>query len=452
MATIYTLNLASLLTLCGGLFLAQSKTQSHVAATNNSTTQKSSSSKAPFLTVYALVMASDWLQGPFLYSLYRVEHNLPHSLVSALFTTGFLSGAVSGSFVGSVADRRGRKAGCLFFCAAYSLSCLSTIMPSSSVPLLFVGRALGGLATSLLFSVFESWMVADFGARYQGIDGGEGREVELSKMFGLMSTVNSVVAIASGVGSEWLVAVAGTRKAPFAASVVLLAVAFGVIWTQWAEYYGEAETKADSAETEKTTVHKTRLWTILANPSVLSLGLTSTVFEGSMYLFVFFWTPALRSAAATTKTDDLPLGVIFASFMASCLASSLAFNIITTGKLISHATLLLCILATSSVCLFLSARPSSEQSAFWVFCLFEAAVGMYWPCMGCLKGALIDDGIRSQVYGMLRVPLNVFVVVSLLLTGEAGDDAYGTVFTVCASLLLAACGALWVGRAGRAAS
>ena len=88
---------------------------------------------------------------------------------------------------------------------------------------------LGGLGTSLLFSVFESWMVADFRAR-----GGE--EGRLSRMFGLMSTLNSVVAIVSGVGSEWLVGVTGTKKAPFGASVVLLVVAAGVIATQWVSF------------------------------------------------------------------------------------------------------------------------------------------------------------------------------------------------------------------------
>lgn len=147
-------------------------------------------------------------------------------LVSALFTTGFLSGAVSGYFIGSLADRSGRKAACLFFCAAYGLSCLLTMVPS--LPLLAASRVLGGVSTSLLFSVFESWMVTDFHRR-----GLQARGGDLSRTFGLMSTLNSIVAIASGVFSEWIVAVTGTRKAPFAASVVLLAVAFWLILNRW---------------------------------------------------------------------------------------------------------------------------------------------------------------------------------------------------------------------------
>ncbi|KAK3333403.1 major facilitator superfamily transporter [Cercophora scortea] len=448
---IYTINLTGLLVLCGALFIAQhrgvprggevedkkGKDQKNDADLIKSKSKvknkkKKKADKWPFLTVYALVMGADWLQGPFLYSLYTDEHALPHALVSALFTTGFLSGAVSGTFIGTLADRHGRRAACHSFCLACALSCVLTMVPS--LPLLVAGRVLGGLSTSLLFSVFESWMVADVRAR------GEEVEEELASMFGAMSTVNSLVAIASGVGSEWLVAVTGTRRAPFAGSVVLLGIAFGGIWMLWAEYYGEASPSPDNKTSQTPPTSAQSILTILTDPAVLSLGLISTVFEGSMYLFVFFWAPALGSVHTSSSSSPLSFGVIFASFMASCLAASLAFNTLPTSK---HATLLLLILFTSAVCFLLSAAPRSEQAAFWVFCLFEAAVGVYWPCMGCLKGRLIDDGMRARVYGMLRVPLNVFVVVALLAAGE-GPEAYRGVFLVCSGLLFASCGALWV--------
>jgi MFS transporter, MFS domain-containing protein family, molybdate-anion transporter len=147
-------------------------------------------------------------------------------LISSLFTTGFVSGAVSAYFTGSLADRHGRRLTCLFFCLAYSVSCVLTTIPN--VPLLFVGRALGGLSTSLLFSVFESWMVTDFHNRHL-----ESKGLDLSRTFGLMSTINSVVAIMSGVISEWLVTKFGTRKAPFVVSIGLLSLAWLFIYGQW---------------------------------------------------------------------------------------------------------------------------------------------------------------------------------------------------------------------------
>ncbi|RJE16827.1 Major facilitator superfamily, partial [Aspergillus sclerotialis] len=69
-----------------------------------------------FLRVYGLAIAADWLQGSFMYSLYKSTHRLPESMVAALFATGFVSGGVSAIFVGSLADRFGRKRACLAYC------------------------------------------------------------------------------------------------------------------------------------------------------------------------------------------------------------------------------------------------------------------------------------------------------------------------------------------------
>ncbi|POS76712.1 hypothetical protein DHEL01_v204897 [Diaporthe helianthi] len=444
----YQLNFTGLLGLCAALFVAQrrkptqpKKEAKKTKAENNlkakQLTDSNEASQWPFLIVFAL--------GPFLYSLYREEHGVSTGTVSTLFTTGFLSGAVSAYATGTLADRHGRRLACLVFCGAYALSCALTMVPS--LPLLFIGRILGGVGTSLLFSVFESWMVTDFHARGLGEKGGD-----LSRTFGVMSTLNSVVAIVSGVFSEWVVSVSGTRKAPFAAAVVLLAVAGWVISTRWDENYGDSarsKPKADIRNEEgEEAASRPKLWDMLKDPRIVCLGLSSTMFEGSMYLFVFMWGPALQSAhtyesasAGAATTTGLPYGIIFASFMASVLAASLLFNIAMDNKLLKYTYLLGGILALADLVFYLLEQPRSEQLTFWLFCLFEACVGMYWPCMGYLKGQLIEDGVRAQLYGILRVPLNVFVVVSLYFTGDG--DSYAKVFAVCSRLLLLSIGALY---------
>ncbi|KAI6587151.1 hypothetical protein MCOR12_009620 [Pyricularia oryzae] len=436
----YQINFAALIGLCGALFLAQPKAKEAASETKGSKagekkTKKSAdttdASQWPFLVVFCLVMGSDWLQGPFLYSLYREEHGISASIVSTLFTTGFLSGAVSGYFVGTLADKHGRKAACLLFCAAYAASCLLTTIPS--VPLLFAGRVLGGISTSMLFSVFDSWMVTDFQNRKLADKGGD-----LSRTFVLMSTLNSVTAIISGVFSEWIVAVTGTRKAPFVTSMLLLGVAAYFISSKWAENYG-GSAKQEKKKDDKSEVivdHTNKLSHILTDPKIIALGLASTMFEGSMYLFVFFWSPALN--AAKTNDAGLPYGIIFASFMASGLAASLFFNVFMERGLLRYITLMIMILGAADVCFVsLSGAPRSEQSTFWIFCAFEACVGMYWPCMGLLKGKLISDGARAQVYSVLRIPLNLFVVISLMLT--EGDAGYAQVFGACSKLLMFSC-------------
>jgi hypothetical protein len=57
------------------------------------------------------------------------------------------------------ASSRGRKRACITYCISYILSCITKHSPEYRV--LMIGRILGGIATSLLFSAFESWLVAE---------------------------------------------------------------------------------------------------------------------------------------------------------------------------------------------------------------------------------------------------------------------------------------------------
>jgi hypothetical protein len=66
-------------------------------------------------------------------------------------------------------------------------------------------------------------------------------------------------------------------------------------------------------------------------------------------------------------------------------------------------------------------------------------VGMYFPSIGYLKGKVVEDGVRARVYGVLRIPLNIFVVVSLALVKE-GEAYRRGVFLACGGLLVAVSG------------
>ena len=60
-----------------------------------------------------------------------------------------------------------------------------------------------------MYSVFESWMVTEYYAQHL-----EKSSMSLSAMFGIMTTLNSIVAIISGVLGESLVAATGTKVSP----------------------------------------------------------------------------------------------------------------------------------------------------------------------------------------------------------------------------------------------
>jgi MFS transporter, MFS domain-containing protein family, molybdate-anion transporter len=150
---------------------------------NNNKPESIVSIQRRFLTVFWLLRCADWLQGPYFYEVYasKIFHGIPASmsLVSRLFLTGFASTALFGPYVGRATDNYGRKKGTLAFSIIYALGAMSTKSPLLQV--LFVGRVLSGIGTSLLFSAPESWLV---GETQQSGDDPDGKY--LGETFGLV--------------------------------------------------------------------------------------------------------------------------------------------------------------------------------------------------------------------------------------------------------------------------
>ncbi|KAJ3567328.1 hypothetical protein NPX13_g6805 [Xylaria arbuscula] len=361
--------------------------------------------EANWYKAYALAVAADWLQGSHLVSLYRDEHGLEAGVVLSLYMTDFIATALSAYFIGFLADKYGRKLYCMVYCVSYALSCFLTVVPVT--PLLFLGRVLGGVSTSILFSVFESWMVANF--RKNKL---EEKACDLSRTFAATAVVNSLVAILMGFLGEVLVWVTGTRKTPF------LSENFGT---------------SSSAESTP----RQSLRSILKAPSILVLALASTIFDSAMNLFVFYWGPALNSLHASTSTaaGELPYGTINAGLMAASMVGALAFNIIINKRIITYPQLSAGALLVAGLCFAKLAAGKTEAGAFWLFCLLEICTGVFGPCVSYLKGGLISDDSRTTVYSIMRVPFNVLAFVSLLVVKD--NNNVGAVFATCSLLLVA---------------
>lgn len=138
-----------------------------------------------------------------------------------------------------------------------------------------------------------------------------------------------------------------------------------------------------------------------------------------MFLFVFFWTPALKSARASSGVLDAPpFGLIFSSFMTAMMLGSMIFSTMDLRSERDVGRILLSILALAAVSLLLPVLVRAEAVTFWSFALFEMCVGLYFPTMGRLKSELVDDASRGKIYALMRLPLNMFVVLALGMTQE----------------------------------
>ncbi|KAF2704291.1 DUF791-domain-containing protein [Pleomassaria siparia CBS 279.74] len=398
-----------------------------------------------FLPIYLLVNGSDWLHGPYIYPIYKDEKGLPEEVVAALFLVGFLAGGISASFTGALADRYGRRSACLSFCVLYSLSACTLL--ADNIVVLFFGRILGGVSATLLYSVFESWMVTEFNRVLP-----DEPASTMSGFFSTMTTLNSVVAISAGVLAEWVVKMTGTAKAPFMTSVIFMGTAFVMISKNWKENYGwhkespetgDAnplfEEKVETLLTGSKPNSKSALRLAFEDPRILVLGLTSCFFEGSLFLFIFFKFPALKlSHKLAGSTEELSFGIIFATLMCSMMLGSMLHQHLSTSKTsIATHKLLAGTLMVAAMCFFIPVYIREEAITLWCFCGFEACCGIYFPLISYLRGQIVEDGARASIYGMLRIPLNIFVVVALSTTKE-GEQHRDMVFMTCGGLLLVA--------------
>jgi MFS family permease len=103
---------------------------------------------------------------------------------------------------------------------------------SDNIAVLFLGRILGGVSGTLLWSVFESWLVAEFNKLML-----EDADADLNSIFSMMTTSNTCVAIFAGLLAEWLVGRTGTAKTPFMVSIGCLGLAFLAISRYWVRHH-----------------------------------------------------------------------------------------------------------------------------------------------------------------------------------------------------------------------
>ena len=310
-----------------------------------------------FLIVFWLLRMADWLQGPYFYQVYASKASTAGSgggtdaaWVSRLFLTGFASTAIFGPIVGRACDAYGRKAGTVVFTLLYAASALST--RSDILGALLVGRILGGIGTSLLFSAPESWLVGEAGTTI-GNDGNG-----LGEIFGLAYAGDSIVAIFAGQ----LAGFAASRRGPtgpFELSVLFLGLGgllASLLWTENVASSGSGDsgsegqeggmilmsttTMDDEATRRKPTI-RDAIRVVKSDPKIILVGAIQSTFEAAMYIFVLNWPPAVSSAivsyfrkfasstTTTTAAINTPYGTVFSCFMACCLLGSTIFGRLT---------------------------------------------------------------------------------------------------------------------------
>eukprot|EP00746_Dinoflagellata_sp_MGD_P015032 gnl/MRDRNA2_/MRDRNA2_133286_c0_seq1.p1 gnl/MRDRNA2_/MRDRNA2_133286_c0~~gnl/MRDRNA2_/MRDRNA2_133286_c0_seq1.p1 ORF type:complete len:501 (+),score=92.21 gnl/MRDRNA2_/MRDRNA2_133286_c0_seq1:120-1622(+) len=381
-----------------------------------------------YLSVWYIAVAADWLQGPYVYALYAA-YGFPGIEIARLFVAGFGASMIFGTFVGNLADKWGRKKCCMLYCILYIASCMTKHF--NSYWILMVGRVTGGIATSILFSCFESWMV------FEHLKRGFSDKL-LKYMFSMMFSGMYVMAILAGISAQVLVDAypmhlvhkgsnfhMGGFNNPFDLSIICLALCLVMMAVMWDENHGSDNASGSSTGSGLIAA----MYALFTNWRIASVGIVVSAFEGSMFAFVFNWTPALDS-----KVLPPPHGLIFALFMMACMCGASAFGLFGSNMrplqmLIPNLVLAM---AALGACAFAvsSGMPYKLQTCFFGFLVFEFCCGVYFPVIGTIKSQVVMEQNRATIYNLYRVPLNA-VVCGLLLS----NLSLGQAFSLCTALL-----------------
>jgi len=375
-----------------------------------------------FYFVYFLALLGDWLQGPYVYKLYSY-YGYEEDSIAVLYVTGFASSVLLGTFTGSLADMVGRRKVALAYCLIYVFCCATKL--SSDFNILLLGRVFGGVATSMLFSAFESWYVYEHAERH-------GFPAEwISATFSFTTLCNGLIAIFAGVASNFFAEGIGFGPvAPFVMAMPPLILCFLVVFFTWPENYGKRQDNLMKSCCQGLSM-------IFADKNVLMLGVLQTVVESCMYIFVFLWTPVLAPAAP-------PYGMVFAVFMVAVMIGSSLYSLAISHGATSGHTLMysLALVAPAMAASALISGPENTSGdltvIYFAFVLFEVAIGIYFPSISTLKSQYVPEACRANIMNWFRVPMNVITCVALLcLKIEFVSKNKGYVFLFCFLLSMA---------------
>jgi len=291
----------------------------------------------------------------------------------------------------------------------YGLSCLTK--HHNDFAILLLGRLLGGMATSILYSGFESWLI------YQHHQKGFSEDW-LAITFSRAIFGNGLVAILSGLLAN-LVKDHFGYVAPFDTAIIFLVLGGLVMMFTWEENYGD-QTVSNLSTFQNAWNH------IVSDRKIVMLGCIQSLFEGGMFTFVFMWTPALA-----TDDAELPHGWIFASFMVSVMMGSCLFKFLVQRYQIEHFMRIVFIISAFSLSIpIITTNPMLIMCGFLVF---EATVGIFWPALGTMRSKYIPEESRATIMNFFRIPLNAIVVLLLF---NVGSIPTTVVFMFCVSFLI----------------
>ena len=437
---------------CGALLYHNQRTQA-AKSSNNAPTKKENPSEAPenesqdgaevtedqnyrppgftafqrqYLVLYCTAMFPEWAQGAYVYAVYK-KHGMDAQQIAVLYGTSFFMSCTTGLFAGSLVDRYGHRHFALLYAAVSALE--AALKLSGRFGVQVVSSVLSGFCSTLLYTVFDAWMVNEHTARHYP-------SRLLPETFGKTMLLNSVCAVLSGVADSALVDKPGGLglgvTAPFVASVFLLLLLL-VPATLLVMYRNAAQRGSTAAPppTNSGTQRAGRIrqaWSIVASNRDVQRALAAqALFETAIYMFVMNWNAVVHGPCQATEFHVAPLGWIYSAFMLGLALGSQLFTLSIQHPLLSvpqTCAAAFCVAGALFLLVVAVQKRSATCAAFapgmWTltlcFTFFETCCGVFYPSLNAIKGALFPSHVRTTLLGFCRVGQNALILTLLWLS------------------------------------
>lgn len=379
-----------------------------------------------FLIVYLLASFVDWLQGPYLYLVY-ISYNYTKVDISFFYIIGFFSSAIFGIIIGNLADKFGRKKLCLIYFLSTIATCLSIIISNNNYTIHLIGRVFGGISSAILYSTFESWYIGQHIS--YNID-----EYFIGSTFTKSTFYNGIIAIISGLVSSLLSSDEFNIGpiAPFIFSIPISIFTFLLCLIIWSENNNIPTVRIR----KKLTIFHGLTYILFSRNKYLLINLLiiQTIFESTMYTFIFIWTPIVEPINPN-------YGLIFSGFMASiALGSYLHLMLEKIYKLSRETSLnisiILALISIGVITLGVYLQLKYDYLKFptyltlVAFFFFELSVGFYYPTISYIRGIIVPENYRACIVNWFRLPTNVFICAILFFIRLKMPDNF-IIFSLC---------------------
>lgn len=162
---------------------------------------------------------------------------------------------------------------------------------------------------------------------------------------------------------------------PFDTSLICLISGFAFITMFWPENFGNAKGTTSATSNLREAFNLVR-----SSPPMTMLGCSVACFESAMYVFVFQWSGALQRSASIEGKGEIPLGLVFACFMAAIMVGSRFF--VFASAALEPQAFLPGVIFLSSVSLFITASQPPFLVLLACLMIFELSCGVYFPSIG----------------------------------------------------------------------